>query len=35
MIRGVLGFVLGVACTAGVAALWAKWAAEDWVRGVR
>lgn len=31
--RTVGGFVLGIVCTAGVAALWAKWMAEDWWRG--
>lgn len=33
MIRGAFGFVLGVACTVGIAALFVKWAAEDWVKG--
>jgi hypothetical protein len=33
--RSLLGFTLGVVCTVGVAAVWAKWAAEDWVKGVR
>lgn len=28
-------FTLGVACTLGAAALYAKWMAEDWIRGVK
>jgi hypothetical protein len=33
--RSVFGFVLGIVCTVGVALAWAKFAAEDWVKGVR
>ncbi len=32
--RALMGFALGAVCIVGVALLWAKWAAEDWVRGV-
>lgn len=31
--RAAIGFVLGSICTVGVALVWAKWAAEDWVKG--